>query len=946
MAGIELATAYVNITSSAKGLGKSITDQFRDTDRAAQQAGDQAGSKFTSAAGSQFKKLAAFAAGAFAVDKVKDFFGDAISEASALQQNVGAMQSVFKDASGEIARFGKTSSDTVGIAKQDYFQLAAVFGSQLKNMGVSADQLAPKTNQLVTLGADLAAVYGGTASDAVEAISSLLRGERDPIERYGVSIKQASIDAYELAHGLDTSTASAKTNSDMQATLALLFDQTKDAQGQYADQLDTTAEAQQRANAKWKEAQAQIGEKLLPVVTDLTNFASDNLIPALGTVASITGDVVGAVSTAVGWFGKLPGPVKDTALALGAVAVAAKFGWIDKLTSGVSAARGALSGFRTSWSRIGDDAAMAGVSRARAGLGLLADGAKKAGSSVVAAFGGPWGIALAAAPLAIDLVTDAFKSAAPAAHDFTDAIDDQTGALKDNWAQIIANKLANDGTIDKLNKIGVSTADYTAALMGNEDAYKRVSEAAQKHTGFEKVGGEVLDQLYADRKQYDEQIRHGAQAQQAATEIQKQATGATQEGTAAAKRDADARAAARKVINEQTAALKQGAAAAQAKADADDEAFNRQLRGRTEVKLTAEEIKRARDVAAKYGDSWQRMGGQVKVSADAVKDARSPVERMKDAIAIFNDKVSEGDTRLKFFAISVDRLAGRNVSLEEATKLLNDQVREVAKAFDDATKATKGHIESLIGVDGRINTTTEAGSNLYDSVSQYRNAYDTATTAAYQNAVSSGRAADALKDARNAANAAREKFLKQADALGINRTKAEKMADAMGILEGKKLTDKNFNIGATDNATPVVDSVAKKLRDLPSTKNVTLNVQARALAGQGITSSFSVANLYMADGGWVTGGIPGRDSVPRILMPGEAVIPTDIAQANKDIINAMLGGRSAPTPAAAPAAAPQQLTPSGAPLIGQVVIHEQMSPERLAGELGRKIMFHAPVMAR
>ena len=60
-------------------------------------------------------------------------------------------------------------------------------------MGVAAGDLAPVTNDLVGLGADLAAQFGGSSADAVAALSSLLRGETDPIEKYGVAIKQADI---------------------------------------------------------------------------------------------------------------------------------------------------------------------------------------------------------------------------------------------------------------------------------------------------------------------------------------------------------------------------------------------------------------------------------------------------------------------------------------------------------------------------------------------------------------------------------------------------------------------------------------------------------------------------------------------------------------------------------------------------------------------------------
>lgn len=46
----------------------------------------------------------------------------------------------------------------------------------------------------------------------------------------------------------------------------------------------------------------------------------------------------------------------------------------------------------------------------------------------------------------------------------------------------------------------------------------------------------------------------------------------------------------------------------------------------------------------------------------------------------------------------------------------------------------------------------------------------------------------------------------------------------------------------------------------------------------------------MATGGWVTGGIPGMDSVLRMLMPGEFVMPAQTAQRYRPEIEAMRGG--------------------------------------------------------
>lgn len=195
--------------------------------------------------------------------------------ASDLQQATGAVESVFGAHAAQVKEYAENAATNVGLAASEYSQLSAVVGSQLKNMGVPMGDVAGQTNDLVGLGADLAATFGGTTSDAVAALSSLLRGERDPIERYGVSIKQATIEAKLAEMGLADLEGEARTAAETQAVLALLTEQTADAQGQFAREADTAAGAQQRANAQWQDAQAQLGEVLLPIMADLAGKLAD-----------------------------------------------------------------------------------------------------------------------------------------------------------------------------------------------------------------------------------------------------------------------------------------------------------------------------------------------------------------------------------------------------------------------------------------------------------------------------------------------------------------------------------------------------------------------------------------------------------------------------------------------------------------------------------------------
>lgn len=242
-------------------------------------------------------KVSAIGLGAIAVGaKV------AVDAASDLEQSTGAVSSVFGKYADEMTGYAKGAADAVGLSQNQYNESATLLGAQLKNMGISMDEVAGTTNDLVGLGADLAATFGGTTADATAALSSLLRGERDPIEKYGVSIKQADINARMAAQGMDKLTGDAKKNAELQVTLALLTEQTADAQGQFARETDSAAGSAQIAAAKFENAKAALGEALLPVVTEIaTKFAEfsqylqDNaewIVPLVAAIAGLAAAII------------------------------------------------------------------------------------------------------------------------------------------------------------------------------------------------------------------------------------------------------------------------------------------------------------------------------------------------------------------------------------------------------------------------------------------------------------------------------------------------------------------------------------------------------------------------------------------------------------------------------------------------------------------------------
>ena len=275
-----------------------------------------------------------------------------MSYAAEAEQSYGAVESIFHEHAEAMNQASKSASEAVGMSGRAYREQSAYIGAMLKNNGVPLEDLAGKSQDLVKLGSDLSATYGGSVQEAVEAIGATLRGETDPIERFGVSIKQADIKARLAAKGLDKLEGEAEKQAKTQELLALLYEQTADAQGQFARESDTAAHKQQVATAKMDDAREVIGTALLPLMADLMEVGAK--------VSEVIGEHPRVFLAAAGAMG---------ALAAGVVTLGAIAPIFTALSASASAAGLSMWGYVSAQA-----AAVAPIAAVVAGIGAVVGG--------------------------------------------------------------------------------------------------------------------------------------------------------------------------------------------------------------------------------------------------------------------------------------------------------------------------------------------------------------------------------------------------------------------------------------------------------------------------------------------------------------------------------------------------------------------------------------------
>lgn len=241
-----------------------------------------------------------FAAG-FASVKLTEFLGDSVTAASDLNEVVSKTGQILgQEALPGLEEWAETASTTFGQSKRQALEGASNFAIFGKSAGLAGDDLAGFSTEMVELASDMASFHNSSPEEAITAIGAALRGENEPIRRFGVLLDDASLRAEALKQGLIETTSQALTpQQKVLAAHALILEQTTDAQGDFARTSDGLANSQRTLAASMEDAQAELGEKLLPIMLAFTDFLIDYGIPALSALGDVfdgLGKVVGAIA--------------------------------------------------------------------------------------------------------------------------------------------------------------------------------------------------------------------------------------------------------------------------------------------------------------------------------------------------------------------------------------------------------------------------------------------------------------------------------------------------------------------------------------------------------------------------------------------------------------------------------------------------------------------------
>ena len=205
-----------------------------------------------------------------------------VAAAADVEESLSKNRVLFGDAAVAAEQFAESSADAFGISRRDALEAVGVFGALAHAMGMPQAEGVDLSVTMTKLAADMASFGNVGVEETLTALQAGLRGEAEPLRRFGVLLDAATLKAKALQMGLIENEKQALTpQTKALAAYEVILEQTVVQQGDAEKTSDSLTGQLRRLAATFDDVSVAIGEGLLPVVTDVVTAFNENLLPSI-----------------------------------------------------------------------------------------------------------------------------------------------------------------------------------------------------------------------------------------------------------------------------------------------------------------------------------------------------------------------------------------------------------------------------------------------------------------------------------------------------------------------------------------------------------------------------------------------------------------------------------------------------------------------------------------
>ena len=194
-----------------------------------------------------------------------------IDVASSLEEVQNVVDMTFgEQGAAKIEAWSKKAGSQFGLTELQAKKFTATMGAMLKSSGLTGDEIVNMSTDLAGLAADMASFYNLDFDTAFAKIRSGMSGETEPLKQLGVNMSVANMNEFLKSQGIETEWKDMTQVEQTMTRYQYLLKATADAQGDFARTADDSyANINRQIETQMENAQANIGEGLLPIAKQL-----------------------------------------------------------------------------------------------------------------------------------------------------------------------------------------------------------------------------------------------------------------------------------------------------------------------------------------------------------------------------------------------------------------------------------------------------------------------------------------------------------------------------------------------------------------------------------------------------------------------------------------------------------------------------------------------------
>lgn len=224
---------------------------------------------------SVFKTVAVSVAAAFSVRAVVNFGREIVNLASAAEETANKFNVVFGTSAAGARAELEELTETIPLTLSQMQTMAAGVQDLLVPMGVVREEAAGMSVDILRLAGDIASFNDVDATRVLDAIRSGLAGSSEPLLRFGIDTRVASLEALAFEEGLIGLGEELDNTARAQAVMLAIQRDSTDAIGDAARTVDSTANSMRFLGRETLQLREDLGEFLLPTVGVLAGQLSE-----------------------------------------------------------------------------------------------------------------------------------------------------------------------------------------------------------------------------------------------------------------------------------------------------------------------------------------------------------------------------------------------------------------------------------------------------------------------------------------------------------------------------------------------------------------------------------------------------------------------------------------------------------------------------------------------